>query len=293
MGYSLLLLAQLMIAITIVVSKYLLIFIPVINILIVRFFIAFIFLLLMHIVVDKFEFKSIYYLSVTNWVVIIFQAVCAGFLFNIFLLLGLKYTSAGNAGIITSILPAIIIIFSVVFLKEKITISIIFCVLFSVLGLVIINAHSFYIGSSTQLYGCMLVFISLIPDAIYYISSKRHPNKLPIYLISSLINGINFLLFFILYVIYGNYGGFSNIAKELLFLIITGISTGFFYVFWLSACQRVKASIAGLSTAFMPIFTLIIADIFLGERITLFQILGMVLVVIAILSNVFKSGKII
>ncbi|WP_280123504.1 hypothetical protein [Coxiella endosymbiont of Ornithodoros amblus] len=40
-----------------------------------------------------------------------FQALFAGAFFNILLLLGLKYTNVNASGIITSTLPAIVVIF--------------------------------------------------------------------------------------------------------------------------------------------------------------------------------------
>ncbi|WP_264770462.1 DMT family transporter, partial [Coxiella burnetii] len=58
-----------------------------------------------------------------------------------------------------------------------------------------------------------------------------------------------------------------------------------FYVFWFSGCNHVSSSSAGLITAFMPIATLIIAYLFLGERITVFQLLGLGLVILSIVFN--------
>jgi drug/metabolite transporter (DMT)-like permease len=65
-------------------------------------------------------------------------------------------------------------------------------------------------------------------------------------------------------------------------LIVLGFSSGFFYVFWYYGCQKVDGVMASLSTAVMPLATVIIAWLFLGEQLTVRQILGMSIVILSI-----------
>ncbi|WP_019216448.1 DMT family transporter [Legionella tunisiensis] len=65
-------------------------------------------------------------------------------------------------------------------------------------------------------------------------------------------------------------------------LLGLGLSSGFFYVFWSFGSKRVDALLASLSTAIMPLATVILAWLLLGEQLTKMQCLGMSLVIFSI-----------
>lgn len=274
-----------MVGVCIVASKALLGSLSPIIILTVRFIIGFLFLTIIHLLFSKEKFRILNKLTQVDWVYIVLQAVCAGALFNLLLLLGLKHTSASVAGIITSALPAIIAIASIIFLRERLTLFTALCILFALIGLVIINAHSLHIESYKNMYGDIIILISLIPEAAYYIISKIHKNKLPIFLVSALMNGINIPIF-LLFMYFGHYALPDHVTfHQTSLLLIVGIGSALFYVFWFLGCKDIHASAAGLSTAFMPIATLIIAWVFLHEMITSLQMLGMFLVILSVFFN--------
>lgn len=284
-SYMLLLLAQLMVGVCIVGAKALLSGLAPIIIMTVRFTFAFIFLMIFHLLFSKEKFRVLNQLTSKDWIHIVAQALCAGALFNILLLFGLKQTSASMAGIITSALPAIVAIFSIIFLKERLTIFTTLCILFALIGLIIINAHSFLVGSGGRLYGDIIILISLLPEAAYYVLAKIYKNKIPVFLISALMNAINIPIF-LLIGYFGHYSWPHSFSLHQMSLLLTiGIASAFFYVFWFLGCKKIHGTSAGLSTAFMPIATLIIAWLFLGESITLIQMIGMLLVILSIFFN--------
>lgn len=288
-SYSFLLLAQIMVGVCIVATKSMLTTIPAIAILTIRFSIGFIFVLIMHVILERNTLHELKKLTKTDWLFIAVQALCAGVFFNVLLLAGLKYTTASVTGIITSALPAITAIFSLIFLKARFTLSTIGCILFSVLGLVIINFHGMQSLSTTHLVGELLILLALLPEAAYYILNKYHKNKLPVFLVSAIMNGINIPLFFI--ILFSAHADLSYTISTLQYalLSIIGIGTGLFHVFWFLGSKHIHASAVGLTTAFMPLATLILAFIFLGESISLYQGIGMILVIIAIFFNTMKN----
>jgi len=288
-GYLLLILAQLMVGICIVGSKALLQTIQPIIILTIRFIIGALFLFILHLLFDKEKIRPLKKLSRLDWIFIIAQAICAGALFNILLLMGLKYTSASVAGIITSALPAIVAIFSIIFLKERLTSHTAFCIGLAIAGLIIINAHSLHFDNSNHFFGDIIILISLIPEAAYYVLAKLHKNKLPIFLVSSLMNGINVPIFLFLAIFQHLTFPANFLMMQSFLLVIVGIGSAMFYVFWFLGCKRVHGTAAGLTTAFMPITTLIIAYVFLNERISISQLAGMFLVILSIIFNASKK----
>ena len=67
-----------------------------------------------------------------------------------------------------------------------------------------------------------------------------------------------------------------------LILFIISLSSGLFYVFWFMGSQRVDGIMASLSTAIMPVATVILAWIILREQLTSLELVGMGLVILSI-----------
>ncbi|CCD09936.1 DMT family transporter [Legionella pneumophila] len=284
-GMLFLIFAQIMVGINIVFSKYVLSSIPVLYILALRFTLAAVILLLLHWLTPAKKLPVYSYflqLKRRDWFFIFAQALSAGVLFNFLILWGLQYTDANVAGIITSALPAIIAIMSWLILGEKISGKKAICVGFATLGLVVIACDKLgNINVSHSFLGDALVLTSLLPEAMYYILSKMHVNSLPVFLISSLLNGINAILL-LFFLSFSTWDCFTIHTLDWLILIILGLSSGLFYVFWYFGCQAVDGVMASLSTAVMPLATVTIAWIFLGEQLTIGQIIGMGMVILSI-----------
>ena len=226
-----------------------------------------------------------------TWGIIIAQALCAGVLFNFLLLAGLHYTDASIAGIITSVLPAIIAVLSILLLRERATFFTSLCIICAILGLLAINIHNFHFGDLRTLLGDIIVLIALLPEAMYYVLSKLYHNRLPILLVALLMNVINLIVVLIVASFTLHLNHYSLSLLDVLVLIAIGLASAMFYVFWYSGCQHVSGSTAGLLTATMPIGTLLIAWIFLGETISRLQMIGMLLVIASIILNALQQKR--
>lgn len=284
-GFILLLLAQLMVGICIVASKKLVTHLSPVNILLIRFIIATAILWTAYLIVGKNRFAALKQLHAKDWIFITIEALCAGALFNLLLLIGLKHTSASVAGVITSALPAIVAIASIIFLKERISTRTLLCIIFAVLGLIVINAGGLSQFGGQSLLGELIIFLSLFPEATYYILSKMHKNKLHVFLVSAIMNSINIPCLLLFSLLRHQQLSFAVNIHQLALLLIVGIASALFYVFWFMGYDKVHGSAAGLSTAFMPISTLALAWLFLSETITTYQFIGMLLVILSIAIN--------
>jgi drug/metabolite transporter (DMT)-like permease len=285
-GILFLALAQTMVGVNIVTSKLLLDTFPVLILLEIRFLLATVVLLPLHWTNPAYRQQSIktYFskLQRRDWFFILGQALSAGVLFNILMLTGLHYTDANVAGIITSALPAIIAILSWLILREKISAEKALCIFFATLGLIIIGYAKLYsIGQSHSFWGDSIVLVALLPEAIYYVLCKVYSNRLPIFLTSALLNGINAaILLPVLFFIPWEPTHITLATWAILFVI--GLSSGLFYVFWFVGAKHVDGIMASLSTAIMPIATVLLAWIVLGEGLTLLELAGMGLVLFSI-----------
>ncbi|WP_419420797.1 DMT family transporter [Legionella sp. D16C41] len=279
-------LAQTMVGVNIITSKLLLATIPVWVLLEIRFLLATFVLFPLHWTTPARNISLKAHLMKLNrrdWYFILGQALSAGVLFNCLMLTGLNYTDANVAGIITSALPAMIAIMSWLVLGEKISRQKALCVVFATMGLLLIGYDKLNsVSHNNSLLGNSLVLLALLPEASYYVLCKVYSNRLPIFLISTLLNGINALLLLPALIIINWEPANINVATWLLLLII-GLSSGLFYVFWLMGAKYVDGILASLSTAIMPIATVILAWLILNEQLTRLELVGMALVLFSIL----------
>lgn len=285
LGLIFLIFAQMTVGLNIVISKLLLQTIPFFWLLEIRFCLAALTLLPLHwLTPDRHQgLRAILEnLSKKDIFSLLAQALTAGVFFNCLMLTGLHYTDANVAGIITSALPALIAVFSSLFLKEKFSLRILICIGLASLGLLVITLNKFQpLADSHSLLGDLLVFAALLPESAYYILSKLHPVRLPVFLASSLINGCNALILLPI-ALFTPWPSPLDSAQTLVLLAVS-LSTGFFYIFWFMGTKRVDGMTASLSTASMPVATVIFAFLILSEQITSVELVGMGCVMVSIL----------
>jgi len=284
--YGYLLLAQATIAVAIVLSKLLLADVSAHTILLCRYIIATLFLALFYYAHKQRPLnEELARVDKKGGLIIVIQALCAGICFNYLVLFGLNYTDASSAGIITSALPAIIAVASVFILKERFTWFNGLCVVLAVIGLVAINFQNIHFEEEGELFGDFLILLSLVPEATYYILARVYRNALPVTLVAGLMNGINALVLIIITILLPSSFIITVNSTVITLLLLLGVASSGFYLFWFMGCDHVKASAAGLTTAIVPIATLLLARVVLHEEITVLQLTGMFLIIGAIFAN--------
>lgn len=289
--YLALFVAQFTVGINIVGSKYLITQFAELQLLFLRFAIAALLLLLLYpfrppqLRKNKFRLRD---LNKRDWGFMVGQALCAGLFFNLLMLAGLHYTSASVAGIITSALPAIIVLMSIIFLRERLTIFTGLCVGLSIAGLLIINLHNLASADFSVIRGDLLILLSLIPEGAYYLLVKMHTTRLPIMFSAAIMNLINLPFILLMLLCLHQIGPLHWSVMNILVLIAVGASAALFFVFWSLGSQGVSGAMSGLFTATMPLSTLLIAWIFLGEIIGWLKAIGMLVVILAIVANALQ-----
>lgn len=274
-------LAQACVGVNIVLSKGLVNHINPIVIMTIRFTFASIFMLLLLMKNNDAErFKL--GLQRNDWLVLFAKAIGAGVAFNFIMLSGLHYTDANSAGLITSLLPAVVICLNILLFRQKMTAKMMLSIMISICGLILINYGALGSQNSAVVLGNFLIFISLIPDGLYYTLSKYYPLKMNNMLKVFMLNAINVpILFIIILFLPANLWSMVSL-HDWTMLVIIGINSGLFFIFWQKGIKSIDAAYAALSTAFMPLTTVILAWVILGEGLTLNKFIGMMLVMMSI-----------
>lgn len=201
-------------------------------------------------------------------------------LFNLLQFLALEHTTATNVGLISTLNMISIAVCSFIILKEKISLLQIFSMLFSLFGVILVLskgkvADLLYLKFNI---GDLWMLAAVGIWGIYTICSKWALTKT-----SALMSVLYSAIFGLIILLPLNTFNFSitNIdAPFLLAIIYTGVfSTVVCMVLWNICIEKLGATTSGVFLNFNPIFTAILAFLFLGEQMTWIQGIGSIIVI--------------
>ncbi|WP_051709823.1 DMT family transporter [Andreprevotia chitinilytica] len=220
-----------------------------------------------------------------QWLGLFLQALFGTFLFTLLMLYGVSHTSALAAGVITSTIPAVVIVLSWLLLREKLGPRSIIAVLLAVLGMVIINVTRADGGGSTgSLLGNALVAGAVLCESIYVILSRKLTQSLPAIDICAYTHLIGLGLMLPLGINAWLHFDFASVDAPtwgLVFWYGLAASVLSFWL-WMKGIRHVPAQKAGVFTAALPVAAVGYAILFLQEKPALAHAIALVCVLGAI-----------
>ncbi len=230
--------------------------------------------------------QSLYRLNLRQWLEITCLSLFGTVLFTTFMLIGVQYTPAINAGIISSSLPAVIAVLSFLILREYITVRTAGSIALAVLGIAILNLSdpsghgaSGTVSSSQSAiwFGNSLIFAAICSEALFAVLSRRYAAIIPVWTLSLLVHALAIPLTIPLLVMMD--GGLQLPSAPISFWAVAGYyilsaSLLSFYL-WCYGIRSVPASTAGVFTALVPVTSLLIAILALGETLSWLQVAGL------------------
>lgn len=216
----------------------------------------------------------------TYLLILFLQAFTGVFLFNIFMLYGLKFTTAMEAGIITSSLPAVVGVIAFLFLKEKITFKKGVGILLAVLGVLLMNVVGGETGEVTSLFGNFLVIGAVICEALFITLGKTAANKLTPLTVTTMISIIGVILFLPFAIYESFHFNFSSVGVwDWMNIIYFGVVvTVVAFLLMYQGLAKVSASSAGVLTSVLPVSSIVLSFVILQEEITLPHLLGILFI---------------
>lgn len=208
--------------------------------------------------------------------------------FNSFIYASLQFTSSTNVAIMESAIPVVTIVFSMIFLKEKLFGVQWLGVILSVGGaLWVISEGSWQVIRDFEFnIGDVIMIAAVLTWVAYSILVKFHMMKFPIYgsMVIMLIAANVALL--PVAAIEWIIGGFPAVFQlnHLLGLLYLGIFPSLIaLILWNKGVEEVGPSQASVFLNLLPVFTIIGSLLFLGENITIIQVLGALVVISGVL----------
>lgn len=234
-------------------------------------------------------------LVLTHGKYIIIQGVLGVAGFNILVYLAIQTTTAINAVLVNSCTPIIIVLFSWAMYNDRLSLRQYLGVAISLCGVMLIISQ----GELTTLLqlrfnrGDILVFMAAACWALYSANLKRYPKGLhPLaYQMGIVLAGLTIL--FPLYLLELSTGKTMTLSSG---SIVTIVYVALFasvlaFIFWNRAVTMLGANIAGPFIHLMPVFSTILAVIFLGEKLTANHIQAILLIFAGILLTTFRVKK--
>ena len=218
-------------------------------------------------------------LNRADLIVLFFQALTGVFLFNALLLYALHHTTAAESGIITSSTPAIIALISWLFLRERLSMSAVGGILLTVCGVLAINLISARLDTRqpVSVWGMLLVFGAVIGEALFTIFRKMSAERVTSLPGATFVTGFGLLLFLPMGVYEALSFDFTRVSlTDLGTLVYYSLSvTVLAYILWFRGVEKVPASTAAVFTGVMPISTVALSALILGEQITSAHLVGL------------------
>ena len=209
--------------------------------------------------------------------------------FNTFVYLGLQTSTATNALLLLSSGPVMILIFSWALFGERVSTQQVLGILLSLVGVVVIVTEGHPLALQVLLQGGtgnLWILAAVIAWALYSVLLRKRPAELNgtvFFALTAVVGWIVLSPFFF----YEHFVQERTMVFNTTALISVGY-VGFFasvlaFLFWNRGIQMLGANRASNSIHLIPVWGLVLASIFLGERLVGFHWLGMGLIIAGIL----------
>ncbi|WP_090862436.1 DMT family transporter [Paraburkholderia diazotrophica] len=265
--YSLFLIAaMLLVGSNVGIGKSIVAFVPVPLFALLRFVIA------MAVLWPLLRVSKLRRVKAGEWVNLFLQALFGTFGFTLLMLNGVHRTSAVAAGVITSTIPAVVALFSWIFLKEKPDGRALASIALAIAGVVVINlAHADNAASANSFAGNLMVLGAVCCESLYVILSRRLTQTLAPIDICAYTHLFGLLLMLPLGVSALFAFDYMSTPVSIWALVLWyGLSASIFsFWLWMKGIRHVPGSLAGVFSAVLPVAAAVYGIVFLDERPTL------------------------
>ena len=222
-----------------------------------------------------------------NWKTIVFLAFWGTGLHNAFAYVGLQYTTVTNSVILNSAIPVMIILLGWLVYRETVTRVQTLGVAISLVGImaIVTRGDLSMLASLSVNKGDLIVLAGMVFWAAYTVFLRMKPEGLPGLALLGCCAVVGVMLLLPLFVLemvaFGGKVEFTG--PTVLAMLYVGIFPAFVgYIFWNRAVAEVGSNVAGIFVHLMPPFGALLAWLFLGERIQLFHLVGIGLILVGI-----------
>ena len=224
------------------------------------------------------------------------QTLTGVILFRVFIVYGVGLTRATDAGVILSLTPIMTITLSVLFLKEKLGRREMLAMSCAFIGVLIINLNGVQNLESQgvmRLIGNGMIILAVTGESAFVIFSKKASLNISPLTKSFLICLLAMIMFLPLSIYELTKGHEFIFQSEFWFLSIYYgvVLTVMAYVLWFRGIAHVSGTTAGVINSFIPVSSIILVYIVLGEKINRIQLIGLVFILTGVALIIFSKEE--
>ena len=220
------------------------------------------------------------------------ESFLGNFMFSICMITGVSMTSAVSAGVIMSVIPAVVALMSWIFLRERIGVRVWLAIVCGALGIGLLSlakaSHSAAgtAGALNQAWlGNLLVFAAVLCEAAYAVIGKKLTAVLSPKRISAIINLWGLVLMTPLGLYTAWSFDFVAVNRGIwCLLLFYGLAASVWTVWlWMTGLKSIPAARAGVFTVMLPVSAALVGVLVLGESLTLIQLAAFALALVGML----------
>lgn len=222
-----------------------------------------------------------------NWKMIVWLGFWGTGLHNLFAYLGLHYTTATNGVILNSSIPVMIIVLGWLIYRDTLTRAQALGVGVSLFGvLCVLTRGDPQVLANLELNkGDLIVLTGMVFWAAYTVFLRMKPADLPGFAMLACCSVVGVVLlvpFFVAEMLFFDGRVTLNAATAAAIVYVGIFPSVVAFVFWNRAVAEVGSNVAGIFMHLMPVFGSLLAWLFLGERLELFHLAGIALILAGI-----------
>lgn len=218
-----------------------------------------------------------------QWILIAVFAVLSGAIYQIIFVFGMDKTTAGNTALIMSSIPMWTAILSFLLLREKLGYAWL-GISISFIGTLVVTLQKGGLSFDSQfLIGNGLVLVSALAWSLGAVISKPMLKFVSPIRLAFFATFGTLPLHYLMSVIWNQPDNHAINSELWICILYSGIfSTGFAYAMWNLGVKQLGASHAAVYQNLVPLVALIVAWRFLGESVTMIQIIGGSLIILGL-----------
>ena len=215
--------------------------------------------------------------------------------FNALFYIAAQNTTAINLGIIQGIMPAIILVGSVIMFKEAVNFTKVTGLIIAFFGVLVVVSQGDYerVILLSFNYGDLVMLCACFFYSGFTLGLKNKPVIDPIVLMTYF--SLSALIFSIPLLIIEYYLGLIQVPATstawLTILYIAFVPSFLAQIFFIRGVELVGASKAGLFINFLPIFAAILGVLLLGERLFVYHLISLFIVLLGVYLFMVKGDK--
>lgn len=225
--------------------------------------------------------------------VLALQAAAGSLGYTVLLIQGVTWSSAADAAVVAGTLPAVCAVFSVLFLRERISMRVVASIALATLGVMAVAVQpDSGLPNPKRSLGVALVLAAIACEAVFILGNKRLRQPLPALAMSTLMSAGGLVLSAL------PAWWLSKTSPSALSLpAVSGVlyyawvPTVLGFWLWYAGSAKTSGSGAALATVWLPVSALLLSAWVLGEPIGPWQWAGLGFVVVAMVLAAWEGRK--